>query len=56
MTTQTPATAEIQKWLQVRVRFFLNFWLQLWFCVREKNAESCQSWLRYSGSSRTSGM
>jgi len=34
MTTQTPATAEIEKWLQVRS----------W--VRKKNAESCQSWLQ----------
>jgi len=27
MTTQTPATAEIEKWLRIRVRFFTKFWL-----------------------------
>jgi len=48
MTTQTPATVEIEKWL--RVRFFTNFWL--W--VRKKNAESCRSRLRHSGSGATS--
>ena len=33
ITTQTPATAEIENWL--RVRFFLKFWLR----VRRKNTE-----------------
>ena len=28
MTTQTPATAEIEKWVRIRVRFFLNFGLR----------------------------
>ena len=51
MTEQTPATAEIEKWLRFRVRFFTNFWL--W--VRKKNPESCRSRLRYSGSGPTSG-
>jgi len=37
MTTQTPATAEIDKWL--RVQFFTNVWLRI--RVRKKNAESC---------------
>jgi len=26
-TAQTPATAELEKWLRIRVRFFTNFWL-----------------------------
>jgi len=30
MTTQTPATAEIEKWLWIRVRLFPNFWLRVW--------------------------
>jgi len=42
MTAQTPAAAEIQKWLRIRVRFFTNFWLR----VRKKNAESCRSRIR----------
>ena len=29
MTTQTPATAEIEKWLRIRVRFFTKFWLRI---------------------------
>jgi len=33
MTTQTPASAEIEKWL--RIRFATNFWLR----VRKKNTE-----------------
>ena len=37
MAIQTPATAEIEKWL--RVRFFTNFWLRF----RTRNAESCRS-------------
>jgi len=45
MTKQTPVTAEIEKWLRDRVRFFPNFWLR----VRKKNSESCRNWLRYSG-------
>jgi len=44
MTTQTPATAEIEKWLRFRVRFFPNFWLRVQ--VRKKNAESCRSSFR----------
>jgi len=47
MTTQTPATAKIEKWL----RFFPKFWLR----IRRKNAESCRSRLRLSGSGPTSG-
>jgi len=50
MTTQTPATAKIEKWLRIRVRFFTNFWLR----VRKKSAESCRSRLRHSGSMATS--
>jgi len=42
MATQTRATADIEKWLRIWVRFFPNFWLQ----VRKKNAESRQSRLR----------
>jgi len=49
MTEQTP-TAEMEKWLRIRVRFFSKFWL--W--VRKKNAESCRSRLRYSGSGPSS--
>jgi len=52
MTIQTPATAEIKKWLRIRVRFFPNFWLR----VRRKNAESCWSRLRLSESDPTSGI
>jgi len=29
MTTQTPATIEIEKWLRIRVRFFPKFWLRI---------------------------
>jgi len=46
MTTQTPATAEIEKWLRIRVRFFLNYWLRVRVQVRTNNAESCWSRLR----------
>ena len=28
MTAQTRATAEMEKWLRFRVRFFTNFWLR----------------------------
>jgi len=28
MTAQTRATAEMEKWLWIRVRFFTNFWLR----------------------------
>jgi len=52
MTTQTPTIAEIEKWLRIRVRFFLIFWLRV--RVRRKNAESCRSRLLYSGSGPTS--
>jgi len=44
MTAQTPATAEMEKWLRVLVRFFTCFWPRI--RVRKKNAESCRSWLR----------
>ena len=30
MTTQTPASAEIEKWLRIRVRLFPNFLLRVW--------------------------
>jgi len=53
MTTQTPATAEMEKWLRIRVRVFKNFWLQI--RVRKKNAESCRSRLWQPGSGTTSG-
>ena len=46
MTTLTPATAEIAKWLRVRVRFFTNFLLRI--RVRKKNAKSCRIRLRHS--------
>jgi len=52
MTTQTPVTAEIKNWL--RVRFFTNYWLRI--RVRKKNAESCRSRFRHSGSIATSGI
>jgi len=51
MIAQTPATAEMEKWLRIRVWFFTNFWLR----VRKKNAESDRSRLRYSGSGPSSG-
>jgi len=50
MTTQTLATAEIENWFRIRVWFLPNFWLRL----RKKNAESCRSRLRHSGSGATS--
>jgi len=46
MTAQTPAAAEIEKWLQIRFRFFPNFWLRIRIRFRKKKAESCWSWLR----------
>jgi len=46
MTTQTPSTAEIEKWLWIRVQFFSKFWLGFWIWVRKENAESCRSRLR----------
>jgi len=46
MTTQTPVTAENEKWLRIRVRFFTKFWLR----VRKKNPESCRSRPWHSGS------
>jgi len=52
MTAQTLATAEIEKWIRIRVRFFPNFWLR--FRVRKKNAESFRSRLRQSGFGPTS--
>jgi len=39
MTTRTPTTAKIEKWLR----------------IRKKNAESCRSRVRHSGSVTTSG-
>jgi len=53
MTTQTP-TPEIEKWILIRVRFFANFWLRVGIRVRKKNAGSCRSRPRYSGSGTTS--
>ena len=38
MTTQTPATAEIENWLRFPVRFFKKSLLRIQ--VRKKNAES----------------
>ena len=37
MTTQTPATAEIEKWLQIWVLFFNKLWLRI--RVRKKSGE-----------------
>jgi len=54
MTTQTPVTAEIEKWFRIRVRFFPNFWLRVRF--RRKNAKSRRSWLRLSWSGPISGL
>jgi len=47
MTQPTSATAEIEKWLRVRVRFFTNYWLRV--RVQKKNGESCRSRIRHSG-------
>jgi len=44
MITQTPATAEMEKWLQIRTPFFPNFLLHI--PVRKKNAESRRIRLR----------
>jgi len=44
MTAQSPATAEMEKWLRVRVRFFTNFWLRI--RIWKKNEESCRSRLQ----------
>ena len=52
MTTQTPATAEIEKWLWVRL--FTDFWLPV--RIRKKNAESCRIRLRHSGAISDEGM
>ena len=38
----SPDTAEMEKWLQIRIRFFTSFWLR----VRKENAESCRSRLQ----------
>jgi len=46
MTTQTPATAEIEKWLRVRFSQIYGLGIR----VRKKNAESCRRWLRHAGS------
>jgi len=54
MTTQTPVTYEIEKWL--RIRFFTNFWLRVRIQVQTKNAESCRSRLRSSESGATYGI
>ena len=53
---QTPTTAENDKWLRIRVRFFTNFWPWLRFRVRKKNAESFWNRLRHSGSVATSAL
>ena len=55
MTAQTPAPAEMEKWLRTWVRFFPSFWLRLRIRVRKKNPGSCWSWIRLSGSVPTSG-
>jgi len=47
ITTQTPATAEIEKWIRIWVRFFPNFWLRVLIRVRKKNAKSFRSRLQY---------
>jgi len=46
MTAQTPATAEMEGWLRIRIRFFTKFWLWARIRVLKKNAESCWSRLR----------
>jgi len=46
MATPTPDTVDIEKWLQIGVRFFLKFWLRVPIRVRKKNAESSLSRLR----------
>ena len=52
MATQTPVTAEIEKWLRIRVRFYRSFWLRIG--IRKKNAESCRSRLEPCASMATS--
>jgi len=54
MTTQTPVSAEIEKWLGIRFRFFTIFWLRVRIWVRKKSRESCRSRLRHSRSMATS--
>jgi len=54
MTTQTPATAKMEKWLRIRFRFFTNFWHRVRIRLRKKNTESCRSRLRHSESGPTS--
>jgi len=46
-----PATAEIEKWLRIRVHFFTKFWIS----VGMKNADICWSQLRHCGSMAISG-
>ena len=36
MTTKTPVTAETEKWLLIRLRFFTKFWLRVRIRVRKK--------------------
>ena len=43
-----------EKWPQIRVRFFTNFWLRYHTQVRRKNSESSWSRLRHSRSGPTS--
>jgi len=50
MTTQSPATAEIERLLRFLVRFFTIFWLRLRILVQRKNAEHWRNWLRLFGS------
>ena len=52
MTMQTPVIVENEKWLRIRAQCFTNFWLRL--RIRKKNAESCLSRRRNSGSMTTS--
>jgi len=43
MTTQTPPTAEIEKWLRIRVRFFAKFWLRIRMRKTTQNAAGVDS-------------
>jgi len=56
MTTQTAATAEIEKLFRLRIRFFSKFLTPGRIRARRKNAESSRSRLRLSGSGPTSGI
>jgi len=47
MIRQTPAAAEIEKWLRILVRVFTNLLLRI--RIRKKNARCCRSRLRIHG-------